>query len=64
MHYRLLVVLIVASAFVSSIYGQKNTAESQAVAEVGGEAITLQELLKASGEPLARLEEQAYNLKQ
>jgi protein-disulfide isomerase len=47
----------------SPMFGQSK-ADILTVAEVDGQRISLQELQQASGEPLARLEEQAYDLKQ
>jgi protein-disulfide isomerase len=44
------------------VWGQ-NAAQTTTVADVDGERISLQDLQEASGEPLARLEEQAYQLK-
>jgi protein-disulfide isomerase len=56
-------VLLLSSTIllIPTIAAQK-TAET--VAEVDGDKISLQELTKASSAPLARLEEQAYRLKQ
>ncbi len=42
----------------------QNATESQTVAEIDGETITARELQQAGGASLAKLEEQAYSLKQ
>jgi len=47
----------------SAVFAQ-NAGETEIVAEVEGEKISLQDLRQASGEPLFRLEEQTYRLKQ
>lgn len=47
-----------------SSIGVQNAAEIKTVAEVDGERISLQDVEEASGEPLARLEEQIYRLEQ
>jgi protein-disulfide isomerase len=47
----------------SPTFGQSE-AEIATVAEVNGERISLQDLRQAAGEPLARLDEQTYQLKQ
>jgi protein-disulfide isomerase len=62
MYYRPLFLLMIL-LFVPMMFAQ-NAMETQTVAEVDGERISLQDLKEASGEPLARVEEQAYRLKQ
>jgi len=63
MNRRLLLLSLSLLFLASATFAQK-TAELQTVAEIDGERILLQDLQHASGEPLARLEEQAYKLKQ
>lgn len=61
---RRLLLLSLASVFVSSTMIAQTAADLTTVAEVNGSRISLRDLQQASGEPLARLEEQVYQLKQ
>src|SRR5260370_2699306 len=55
--------LVLTSGIVFSAAAAQNDAQVTTVAEVDGGRISLQDLKEASGEPLARLEEQVYQLK-
>lgn len=63
MKRRTLLLFLVIPFVLSPMFGQSE-AQMATAAEVDGERISLQDLREASGEPLARLEEQAYQLKQ
>lgn len=57
------VILLVTTPLLPSPASAQNDVQVTTVAEVDGERISLQDLKEASGEPLARLEQQAYQLK-
>ena len=63
MNRQMLLVSLAILLFLSPMSGQ-DEAPTTTVAVVEGERITLQDLKDASGEPLARLEEQVFQLKQ
>lgn len=56
--------LAVAALFISSALNAQTAADLDTVAEINGDRISVRDLQQASGEPLARLEEQVYQLKQ
>ncbi len=62
MNHRML--LLSLALLLSSPVSSQNEAQMTTVAEIDGQRISLQDLKQASGEPLARLEEQTYQLKQ
>jgi len=63
MNSPLLLLSLTVTLWLSPMFTQ-NAAETETIAEVNGEKISLRDLRQASGEPLARLEEQTYRLKQ
>lgn len=63
MKYQLLLLLGTIPLLVSSAVTQ-NDAQMATVAVVDGDRISMEDLTETSGEPLARLEEQVYQLKQ
>ena len=63
MIFRVALTFMAVFAFLSASFAQ-NAAELDTVAQVDGQRISLQDLEQVSGEPLARLEGQAYQLKQ
>jgi protein-disulfide isomerase len=63
MNRRLLLLSLTVPLLLSPLFAQ-SPAETETVAEIDGEKISLQDLRRASGEPLARLEEQTYRLKE
>ena len=60
---RVLLLVVFAIVLGFSVAFAQNTAETETVAEVDGEKISLQELKNAAGQSLATLEEQSYRLK-
>ena len=62
MKHRALILGAAVTFFTAPAWAQ-SVAQTTTVANVDGERISLQDLQEASGEPLAKLEEQAYQLK-